>query len=108
MPNLLKPKSKSGGKLFTKVQELKAIQKRDETDQTKGKIASVGQSQDQEARAGHMVNQQKQKQMGKESVRTKTCNAMKRVNKIEVEKTPTASLIGKNKQTKTRGECDLL
>ena len=110
VPNLLKPKSKTGEKLFTKMQELKAIQKRDETDQTKGKIASVGQSQ--EAKAGHQVNQQKQKQVGKESVQTKTGNGkkteMKRVNKIEVEKTPTASSILKNKQTKTRGECDFL
>ena len=105
VPNLLMPKSKTGEKLFTKVQELKAIQKRDETDQTKEKIGSVGQSQDQEAKAGHMVNQQKQ--TGKESVQTKTANAEKaKANRIKVDKKPTASLIGKNKQTKTKGERD--
>ena len=101
MPSLLKPKSGTGGKLFTKVRELKAIQKRDETDQTKGKIDSVGQSQ--EAKAGHMVN--RQMQMGKESVHTKPgkiANA-KTANRNEVEKTPTASSIVKNKQAKTKG-----
>lgn len=106
VPNLLKPKSKTGSNFLTKVQELKAIQRRDETDQIKGKIDSVGQSQ--EAKAGHMVNQQKQKQMGKESVQTKPGKIAngKTENRIEVEKTATASAIGQNKQAKTKGECD--
>ena len=102
VPNLLKPKRKPGGKIFSKLQELKAIEKSEETNQPveQGKIDNVGRS--------HLVNQPKQTQIVKETDSFKPRKGANIGNKqktAEIDKTTTASSIAKTKtKTKTKGE----
>ena len=105
VPNLLKPKSKTGGKLLAKLEELKGNQKREERKEQEGE-------NDQEVRAKEEANQPKQKQMLKETdpvKPAKTVSGKKPETKAEsanTTETPTGCTVAKNNQTKRKGECD--
>ena len=111
VPNLVKPKSKTGCKLFTKLEELKVNQKRGE--------GKEEEENSEEGRGKDLVKQPKQKQMAKKSDQinpAKRANGKKRetkaetANTTEVDKTPTecaVATVSKNKQTDRKGEGDM-
>ena len=116
VPDLLKPKSQTGGKLLTKLdEELKARQKR-------GEGKEEGENGESEEAPGkdlvkqpNLVKQAKQKQMVKDQINPakpasngkKSETNVKRANRTEVDKTPTGCAVVKKKQAERQGEWDL-
>lgn len=115
VPDLLKPKSQTGGKLLTKLEELKARQKR-------GEGKEEGENGESEEAPGkdlvkqpNLVKQAKQKQVVKDQINRakpasngkKSETSVKRANRTEVDKTPTGCAVVKKKQAERQGELDL-
>ena len=116
VPDLLKPKSQTGGKLLTKLdEELKARQKRGEGKEE----GENGESEEAPGKAlvkqPNLVKQAKQKQMVKDQINRakpasngkKSETSVKRANRTEVDKTPTGCAVVKKKQAERQGELDL-
>ena len=109
VPDLLKPKSQTGGKLLTKLEQLKARQKRGE-----GKEEGEN-GESEEALGKDLVKQAKQKQVVKDQINRakpasngkKSETSVKRANRTEVDKTPTGCAVVKKKQAERQGELDL-
>ena len=112
VPDLLKPKSQTGGKLLTKLEELKARQKR-------GEGKEEGENGESEEAPGKDLvkqpKQAKQKQVVKDQINRakpasngkKSETSVKRANRTEVDKTPTGCAVVKKKQAERQGELDL-
>ena len=121
VPDLLKPKSQTGGKLLTKLEQLKARQKR-------GEGKEEGENGESEEAPGKALvkqpnlvkqtkqpKQAKQKQMVKDQINRakpasngkKSETNVKRANRTEVDKTPTGCAVVKKKQAERQGELDL-
>ena len=116
VPDLLKPKSQTGGKLLTKLdEELKARQKRGEGKEE----GENGESEEAPGKAlvkqPNLVKQAKQKQVVKDQINRakpasngkKSETSVKRANRTEVDKTPTGCAVVKKKQAERQGELDL-
>ena len=107
VPDLLKPKSQTGGKLLTKLdEELKARQKR-------GEGKEEGENGESEEAPGkdlvkqpNLVKQAKQKQVVKDQINRakpasngkKSETSVKRANRTEVDKTPTGCVVVKHRK----------
>ena len=118
VPDLLKPKSQTGGKLLTKLEQLKARQKR-------GEGKEEGENGESEEALGKDLvkqpnlikqpKQAKQKQVVKDQINRakpasngkKSETSVKRANRTEVDKTPTGCAVVKKKQAERQGELDL-
>ena len=119
VPDLLKPKSQTGGKLLTKLdEELKARQKRGEGKE-EGENGESEEAPGKDLVKQHNLikqpKQAKQKQVVKDQINRakpasngkKSETSVKRANRTEVDKTPTGCAVVKKKQAERQGELDL-